>query len=235
MRVGRGQGNGGCRTRIPEAPDWPGRCRDWESWWGRITSDKGRRFVVIPQRLVEGRNVVQLGLDAVQGGHRRLRVEIDGQNAMPPERKELCQMRGSRRLARSPLEVDDRHDMQLFAVAPVRHVEPFAGAAMRVEIFPDFEDLLGGIAAAPGRSGHRLGAFSFEVQFLDRGLGHADELGHLGHREQPQVLLGVRRVLLLAQHIETIRNQFALIQNDLVEVLTRQFIGKQVIVHLPAS
>lgn len=55
------------------------------------------------------------------------------------------------------------------------------------------------------------------MQFLDRGLGDPEKIGHLGQRKLPQALLGIRGILLLTQDIEPIRNQFSLLENDFIE------------------
>ena len=69
---------------------------------------------------------VEFRLDAMQGRQARLRIEVDRQNSVSPQRQILREMGGGRRLPAAALEVDYRYDLKWFVRAATRDVAPIA-------------------------------------------------------------------------------------------------------------
>ena len=169
-------------------------------------------LVIITQRLEQRGRVVELRLDAVQGGERSLRVEIDRQHAMPCQRQILGEVGRGRGLAAATLEIDHGENLEIVARATMRHVK-LLGAAVLVQKPSQFQDLFGRIGAPAGGRNDGGGAFALQMEFLDMVLGNAEKLGDFGNAEQSQALLRIRRELLDAQQVELIRDKLSLIKN----------------------
>ena len=114
----------------------------------------------------------------------------------------LGEMGRRRRLAGAALEVDDRDHLQAITRLAMRHIFLGVGLAVLVEVMPEFQHLLGRVEPPPAGRGHRHRAFSVEMQALEIVRADAEIMRHLGHGEQPQGLLGVRRKFLDSQLIQ---------------------------------
>src|SRR6478735_7793244 len=123
-----------------------------------------------------------------------------------------------RRLARTTLEVDDGDDLQLLAVAAMRHILLEIRSTMLVEITTQFHHLLGGVRATARARQLRRRALAFEMELLDMVLGDAEVLGNLSQREVPEALHSVRWVLFQPKHVQLVGDEFALFKDFLVKL-----------------
>ena len=90
----------------------------------------------------------------MQSGQARLRIEIDGENAIGREGEMLGEMGCGGGFSAAAFEVRDSNDLQMLRVASLRNVSS-ARAAVFVEIPPKIENLFGSVGAPAGWSGGR--------------------------------------------------------------------------------
>jgi len=104
---------------------------------------------------------VKFGLKPVQSGKTRLRVQIDRQDSIPPQRQILAEMRRRRRLPAAAFEIDDGDDLQFLRRLAPRKVFALAFAVC-VEVGSQRLQILCRICSTAVRTGFHGRPFALE-------------------------------------------------------------------------
>src|SRR5690606_37155981 len=120
-------------------------------------------FGIVTNSLIERGKFVEFRLNAMQGGKRSLRIEIDGKDAMAGQGHMLRQMRSRRGFAGAALEVDDADNLKLFIAATMRNVALDLSATVLVEPLAQFLNLLDTIGAATACQNGRLDSLALKM------------------------------------------------------------------------
>jgi len=86
------------------------------------------------------------------------------------------------------------------------------------------------MSAAP-RPRWSASALALKMKLLNVGWRHTQEVGNLRQRERAQTFNGVGRIMLKAEHVQLVRDQFSLLENDLVEAETVHLVDSCRYIH----
>ena len=103
-----------CHIHILEALDSPEQYQGRENW-SHGSPRRLASWLIVSQRLIERGILVELGLNAVKGGKRGLRIKINREHAMTRKGKMLGEMRRGGGFAAAALEIHDSDHLQAFA------------------------------------------------------------------------------------------------------------------------
>ena len=98
----------------------------------------------MPKRRIDGLVVtnVYLRLSSEHGGERRLGIKVDCEYAVAFKGKEMRKMRGRGGLGAAAFEIDDRDDLKVLALAPMRKVSNCVGGFLLRKEVPELVHLL---------------------------------------------------------------------------------------------
>ncbi len=191
----------------------------------RLPDDLSHRLgVFVPNGVVERPAVeqIELGLETMEGGERRLRVEVDREDAVAIERALLGEVRGGCGFARAAFEVDDGDDLEVIIFAAAGQVGARRFGA-RFQHPTQGHDVVRGVQSASPGARFGLWPSSFETEFAQVGIFDAQELGDFSACESAQLLGGVRREQLCSMGQESF--------GEFCRVLTDESIDSGTLIH----